>query len=86
MKQYKKKKKIKKRITFPIVIHKKNSHKPFCYGTIDYKNLELLRHFISFEGKILPRRLTKLNAKHQRKMVMAIKTARVAGLLPFINQ
>lgn len=80
------KKKIKKRISIPIVFHKINSNKPFVYGTIDYKNLSLLRQFISSEGKILGRRLTGLNSKQQRKMACAIKTARVAGLLPFINQ
>ena len=53
---------------------------------LDYKNLPLLRRFISFEGKILPRRSSRLNAKKQRKMAVAIKTARVAGLLPFVRQ
>ncbi len=79
------KKKIKKN-NIPIVFYKPNSNKPFVQGTIDYKNLPLLKQFISAEGKILPRRLTGLNAKQQRKMATAIKTARVTGLLPFINQ
>nr|AWX53374.1 ribosomal protein S18 [Halochlorococcum sp. NIES-1838] len=78
--------KIKARVNIPIVFHKRNSDQPFVAGTIDYKNLPLLRQFISAEGKILPRRLTGLNAKQQRKMATAIKTARVAGLLVFINQ
>jgi small subunit ribosomal protein S18 len=84
MKKYQKKRKT--RITIPIVFHKLNSNKPFVHGTIDYKNLSLLRQCISSEGKILSRRLTGLNSKQQRKMASAIKTARVAGLLPFINQ
>jgi small subunit ribosomal protein S18 len=46
----------------------------------------LLRKFISVEGKILHRRFTGLTAKEQRHIATAIKTARVAGLLPFINQ
>ena len=79
-------KKVKTRVNMAIVFHKTNSNKPFVQGTIDYKNLPLLRQFISAEGKILPRRLTGLKAKQQRKMAIAIKTARVAGLLPFINQ
>lgn len=54
--------------------------------TIDYKNLPLLRRFISFEGKIIPRRVSRLTAKKQRKMAKAVKTARVASLLPFIRQ
>nr|UFQ87361.1 ribosomal protein S18 [Ulva torta] len=85
-KKYNLKKKKKKTINIPITIYKKNSNKSFVQGTIDYKNLQLLRQFISFEGKILPRYLTGLTAKEQRKIANAIKTARVAGLLPFINQ
>lgn len=75
-----------KRERIPVRIHKLNSKKPLLQKTIDYKNLKLLRQFISTEGKILPRRLTLLTAKEQRNMANAIKTARVAGLLPFINQ
>nr|YP_009106202.1 ribosomal protein S18 [Binuclearia lauterbornii]AIT95049.1 ribosomal protein S18 [Binuclearia lauterbornii] len=54
-------------------------------STIDYKNIVLLRKFISAEGRILPRRLTGLNAKQQRYVTKAIKNARMVGLLPFIN-
>ena len=87
-KKYNLKKQIKKSLNTKIIINKKknNNNKYFFQGTIDYKNLQLLRQFISFEGKILPRYLTGLNAKEQRKMANAIKIARVAGLLPFINQ
>lgn len=53
---------------------------------IDYKNLALLRNFITFEGKIVPRRVSKLSAKQQRYMSRAIKNARIMGLLPFINK
>nr|CDI27991.1 chloroplast 30S ribosomal protein S18 [Acetabularia acetabulum] len=52
--------------------------------TIDYKNLILLRRFISSEGKILPKKVTGLNAKTQRAMQRAIKNARMIGLLPFV--
>jgi small subunit ribosomal protein S18 len=54
-------------------------------GTIDYKNVVLLRKFISAEGRILPRRLSGLNAKQQRYVAKAIKNARMMGLLPFIH-
>lgn len=54
--------------------------------TIDYKNIILLRQFISAEGKILPRRITNLTAKEQRWITKAIKQARVMGLLPFVNK
>ena len=52
---------------------------------IDYKNNELMRRFISPEGKILPGRRTGLTSKHQRKITKAIKRARAIGLLPFTN-
>jgi small subunit ribosomal protein S18 len=52
---------------------------------IDYRNPEVLRRFISPEGKILPARRTGLTAPHQRKVTKAIKRARAIGLLPFSN-
>ncbi len=53
---------------------------------IDYKNTELMRRFISPEGKILPGRRTGLTSQHQRKITKAIKRARAVGLLSFTNQ
>lgn len=50
---------------------------------IDYKDTEVLKKFLSSEGKILPSRRTGLTAAHQRKITKAIKQARSAGLLPF---
>ena len=50
---------------------------------IDYKDVDLLKRFISERGKILPRRVTGTSAKNQRKLTVAIKRARVMGLLPF---
>lgn len=61
-----------------------------CYFTanhiehIDYKDVELLKRFISERGKILPRRVTGTSAKYQRKLTTAIKRARVMALLPFV--
>ncbi len=55
-------------------------------NTIDYKNILLLRKFITIEGKILPRRLTSLTAKQHRAIAKAIKNARMMGLLPFVNK
>ncbi len=52
---------------------------------IDYKNQDLLRRFLSPEGKILPGRRTGLTAVHQRAITRAIKQARAVGLLPFTN-
>ena len=51
---------------------------------VDYKDTELLKRFISERGKILPRRVTGTSAKNQRKVVTAIKRARVMALLPFV--
>jgi small subunit ribosomal protein S18 len=53
---------------------------------IDYKDVELLRKFITERGKILPRRITGLTAKQQRDLTQAIKQARILALLPFVNQ
>jgi small subunit ribosomal protein S18 len=50
---------------------------------LDYKDVELLRRFISSEGKILPRRLSGACSRHQRGLTTAIKRARNIGLLPF---
>lgn len=53
---------------------------------IDYKDIELLRKFITERGKILPRRITGLTAKQQRDLTAAVKQARIIALLPFINK
>ena len=52
---------------------------------IDYKDIELLRRFITERGKLLPRRITGLTAKQQRDLTTAVKQARQLALLPFIN-
>ena len=54
-------------------------------ATIDYKTVDLLRQFISEEGKILPRRMTGLTAKEQRSMTRSIKQARILGFLHFVH-
>ena len=53
---------------------------------VDYKDVDLLKHFISERGKILPRRVTGTSAKNQRKVANAIKRARIMGLLPFVAE
>ena len=52
--------------------------------TIDYKDGDMLRKFITERGKILPRRITGTCAKHQRALAQAIKRARIIALLPFV--
>lgn len=60
-----------------------------CYFTankitkIDYKDVDLLKRFVSDRGKILPRRVTGTSAKYQRELTVAIKRARHMALLPF---
>ena len=53
---------------------------------IDYKDIELLKRFISERGKILPRRVTGTSAKNQRKLTIAIQRARIMGLLAFVSE
>lgn len=51
---------------------------------INYKNVDLLRRFITDQGKILPRRLTGVTAKEQRQLAKSIKQARILGFLQFL--
>lgn len=53
---------------------------------IDYKDIELLRKFITERGKLLPRRITGLTAQQQRDLTLAVKRARIVAMLPFVNQ
>lgn len=52
---------------------------------IDYKDIHVLKKFISPEGKILPSRRNGLTSKNHRKLANAIKRARSICLLPFVN-
>ncbi|MGV8025037.1 MAG: 30S ribosomal protein S18 [Anaerolineaceae bacterium] len=52
---------------------------------IDYKNVELLKRFVTEEGKIRPRRQTGTCAKHQRALATEIKRSRHIALLPFVS-
>ncbi|RPI30041.1 MAG: 30S ribosomal protein S18 [Chloroflexota bacterium] len=55
-------------------------------AVIDYKQAEMLRRFISEDGKIRPRRQTGSCAKHQRQLARAIKRARHLAMLPYTGQ
>ena len=48
---------------------------------IDYKDVKLLQRFLTFQGKILPSRITSVSKKYQNKLKIAVKRARQAGLL-----
>ena len=50
---------------------------------IDYKNIKLLKRFISEKGKMLPSRITSVSTKKQRELSKAIKRARFLALLPY---
>lgn len=70
----------------------RNKRRKVCFFTangithIDYKDVDLLRRFVSERGKILPRRVTGTSAKYQRKLTKAIKRARQMALLPFVSE
>jgi small subunit ribosomal protein S18 len=52
---------------------------------IDYKDTVRLRKFVTERGKIMPRRMSGVCAKHQRELAIAIKRARVVALLPYVS-
>ena len=52
-------------------------------GAIDYKDVNLLKRFLSERGKIVPRRVSGVSAQQQRAVALAIKHARFLGLLPY---
>lgn len=53
---------------------------------IDYKDVARLRKYITESGKIMPRRMSGVCAKHQRTLAAAIKTARKMALLPYVAE
>ena len=71
---------------------KQKTRKKVCFFTknkityIDYKDVDLLKRFVSANGKIIPRRVTGTCAKYQRMLAVAIKRAREMALLPFVQE
>nr|YP_010241947.1 ribosomal protein S18 [Coscinodiscus wailesii]QTI82862.1 ribosomal protein S18 [Coscinodiscus wailesii] len=59
----------------PIALNKK----------IDYKDIDLLKLFVTEQGKILPRRATGVTVQQQRQLSKAIKRARILSLVPFVG-
>ncbi len=53
---------------------------------IDYKDVDLLRDFVTDTGKIISRRMTGTSSKYQRQLATAIKRARYLALLPYTNR
>ena len=52
---------------------------------VDYKNVDLLKDFVSETGKIIPARITGTSSKYQRQLTLAIKRARYLALLSFTD-
>ena len=66
---------------------KKECH--FCQtkvNYVDYKDVDLLRKYVSANGRIIPRRTTGTCAKHQRVLASAIKRSREMALLPYVAE
>ena len=59
---------------------------PLAGITIDYKNTDLLKNYLTKFGKIVPRYYSGVCLKNQKKLSQAIKRARVMGLLPFVKE
>nr|YP_009402663.1 ribosomal protein S18 [Compsopogon caeruleus]ARX96019.1 ribosomal protein S18 [Compsopogon caeruleus] len=69
-----------------MVINRKKASPLNPSDIIDYKDIDLLKKFITEQGKILPRRSTGLTAKQQKIMTTAVKRARIASFISFVNQ
>ena len=52
---------------------------------IDYKDIELLKGFVTETGKIVPSRITGTKARYQRQLATAVKRARFLALLPYTD-
>ena len=67
------------------------TRRKFCYfkengiTDINYKDVKLLKRFITDQGKIMPRRVTGTSSKMHRKLVRSIKQARNIALLPYTS-
>lgn len=53
--------------------------------SIDYKDLDILKDFVSETGKIVPSRITGTKARYQRQLATAIKRARYLALIPYTD-
>ena len=52
---------------------------------VDYKNINVLKKYITEKGKILPSRVTQVSTKKQKELTLAIKRARFLALLPYVS-
>lgn len=63
-----------------------NSKCPLEGVVIDYKDVDLLKKYVTKFGKITPRYYTGVSLKNQKKLAIAIKRARMVALLPFVSR
>jgi small subunit ribosomal protein S18 len=53
---------------------------------VDYKDIDLLKNFITETGKLVPARVTGTKARYQRQLTVAVKRARFLALMPYCDQ
>jgi small subunit ribosomal protein S18 len=53
---------------------------------IDYKDVAILKQFLDSSARLMPKKKTKLSAKNQKHLSIAVKRARIMGLLPFVAE
>jgi small subunit ribosomal protein S18 len=73
----------------PTTVTTKPKNCAFCVNNvkeIDYKDIQTLKKFVSSYAKIVPRKRSGVCSKHQRKLALAIKRARIMSLMPFTNK
>ena len=74
------------------MINRYPRRKKYCRFTaegiaeIDYKDLSLLKNYITETGKIVPSRITGTKARYQRQLTVAVKRARYLSLLPYTDR
>ena len=68
-------------------MHRRKKVCVFCGKdhNIDYKDIAMLKKYVSESGKILPRRITGNCAKHQREITVAVKRARHLAMMPYVS-
>lgn len=54
--------------------------------TVDYKDVNVLKNFVTETGKIVPSRITGTKARYQRMLALAIKRARFLSLMPYCDR
>ena len=84
----KKKKRPMRSVPNSILLRRKRKVCPFKEAgieEIDYKDLELLKSYVTEGGKIVPSRITGTKAKYQRQLATAVKRARYLALLPYTD-